>query len=369
MKRVRVRAPGRVNLIGEHTDYNDGFVLPVSIALHVRVDGSERNDRALVLRSSRFDGERRFDLDALEPGARGDWSDYVRGVTYELLRAGVRIRGAELNVSGDLPVGAGLSSSAAFEIGCALALLTLAEAYMDPLELAKLAQRSDNTHTGAHCGIMDQLACTSGRRGSALLLDTRDATIEYVPLPKDTAIFACNTMLRHEHAAGAYNERRAECRRAAELLAQRFDGGGSLRDATHTELADARERLGDVLYRRARHVVSENARVLQFIRALEADDLEAAGALMLDSHASLRDDFAVSCSELDLMVELAMHCEGVYGARMTGGGFGGCAIALVAEEHAEEFRRRIEREYRRATGVTPDVYAIESAGCAQARVV
>ncbi len=369
MKRVRARAPGRVNLIGEHTDYNDGFVLPVSIALQVLVDGVERDDRVLVLRSAKIEGERRFNLDALEPGPRGDWSDYVRGIAYDLQRADIQLRGAELDVSGDLPIGSGLSSSAAFEIGCAMSLLALASTGMDPLELARTAQRSDNAHTGARCGIMDQLACTSGRRANALLLDTRSLAIEHVPLPREAAIVACNTMVRHENAAGAYNERRAECERAAELLARRFRHAASLREATSAELEDARSALGDVLYGRARHVVSENARVLEYVAALTMGDLEVAGALMLASHASLRDDFDVSCAELDLMVELAMGCDGVYGARMTGGGFGGCAIALVARDHAEAFHRRIARDYHAATGVVPEIYPIESADGAEVRLL
>jgi galactokinase len=357
MQRVRVRAPGRVNLIGDHTDYNDGFVLPVAIHRETIVDAVARDDRSVVLRSASVEGERTFNLDSLDPAPQGDWSDYVRGMAIELQNRGVELHGAELQITSSIPIGAGLSSSAALEISSGRALLALAGVEVDPVTLALTAQRAENEHTGTRCGIMDQLVSTSAAKGHALLIDTRSLQLTPVAVPAEAAIVACNTMVRRSLAnESAYNERRAECERAAQLL-----GVAALRDATMDAVDAARSTLGDVLYRRAKHVVTENARVLEGARVLAQSDGRAFGELMYESHASLRDDFGVSCKQLDIMVEEAQKFEGALGARMTGGGFGGCTVNLIARGRVEAFLRYMTERYHDRTGVFPEIYFIDSA--------
>jgi len=350
------RAPGRVNLIGEHTDYNDGFVLPVAIDFATTVTAGLRDDRRLNLRSENFDELISFDLDETEPTAQRHWSDYPRGVAVVLEQAGYKLQGADLQIRSDVPIGAGLSSSAAIEMATGYALLRMTGIDVDRLELAKLCQRAENDFVGMRCGIMDQFIACHGRKDHALLLDCRSLESKLVPLPEQALLVICNTMIKHELAAGEYNRRRAECEEGVRYLAERFEGIKSLRDATPAQLESARDDLPDKVYRRCRHVISENARVLEAVAALERHDLDECGRLMGASHRSLRDDYEVSCEELDVMVDLARSLAGVYGSRMTGGGFGGCTVNLVVRESAAAFSQQIKPVYEQATGITPEVY-------------
>ena len=352
------RAPGRVNLIGEHTDYNDGFVMPTAIPYETRVSAVPREDRAVTVRSEDFTGARTFDLDRLRGGVEHDWSDHVRGMLIELQRAGKNLRGVDLGIASDVPIGAGLSSSASVMVATGLALLDLAHVAIDRVALARVAQRAENEHAGARTGIMDPFVSANARAGDALLLDTRTLTFDYLPLPPRAQIVISNTMVKHDHATGGYNERRTECETGTAVLARRYPQIRALRDATLDQLAAVRDALSDSVYRRCRHVITENARTLRAADALRAGDLVTFGTLMNASHASLRDDFEVSCPELDVMVELARAyaSDRVYGARMTGGGFGGCAIALVERESVDGFVDSIRTGYREATGIEPDTY-------------
>jgi galactokinase len=355
MKSVRTQAPGRVNLIGEHTDYNDGFVLPCAIAYETRVAASERSDR-IVSVQSRFDDSASFEIDRLPVQQLGLWSDYVRGVLIELRESHVDLPGADLRVTGSVPLGAGLSSSASFQIAVALAMLALADAPMNRAELARLAQRAEMRHAGTQCGIMDQFAVLFARQGHALFLDTRTLQFDLVPVPPQAAIVICNTMVKHELAVGAYNERRAQCEQSVALLRERYPEIRALRDVTPEQLRQASALLPPLILARARHVVTENERVLQAVHALRAGDLRSFGALMYASHESLQSDYAVSAPELDTMVALAKAFDGTIGARMTGGGFGGCTVNLVHAARAGEFRSYIARAYERETGIAPEIY-------------
>ncbi|HET9095860.1 MAG TPA: galactokinase [Candidatus Baltobacteraceae bacterium] len=352
---MQTRAPGRVNLIGEHTDYNDGFVLPCAIGYDTRVLATTRPDRMVTVRS-RFDEPAVFDLDRLPEQRRGAWSDYVRGVLIELHHAQVELRGADLRISATVPLGAGLSSSASFEIAVALAMLDVAGAHIPPLELAKLAQRAEVEHVGTRCGIMDQIAVLLAHEGCALFLDTRTLEYQHIPVPREVAVVICNTMVRHDLSTGAYNERRSECERSVQLLRSRYPRVRALRDVDMKQLEAARSLLPPLLFERARHVVGENARVVQTAQALRSGNLARAGELLYESHESLRTDYAVSCAELDTMVELAKEFEGTIGARMTGGGFGGCTVNLVYAERAGAFRSHIATAYPRETGIVPEMY-------------
>ncbi|MBV8148021.1 MAG: galactokinase [Candidatus Eremiobacteraeota bacterium] len=350
------KAPGRVNLIGEHTDYNDGFVMPAAIGYYTFASATRREDRAVIVGSELSREPAVFDLDALWLQRRGDWSDYARGILIELERAHVELRGANLAVHGTIPFGAGLSSSASFEVGFALALLGIAEATFDNVELAWLCQRAEIEHVGTQCGIMDQYAALFGQAGCVLLLDTRSLASAALPLPESARIVICNTMTRRELASSEFNHRRAQCESVVERFHRWQPSVTALRDLTLEDLATHRSELPPELYQRARHVLSENARVLEAAEALQRGDLRKLGSLMNASHASLRTDYAVSSPELDLMVAIAQSDDAVYGARMTGGGFGGCTVNLVDAGAERAFRDRIVSEYWNATGVSAELY-------------
>jgi galactokinase len=359
------RAPGRVNLIGEHTDYNDGFVMPAAIDFATWMAISPREDRKLVVRSENIAESAEFDLEAPPPRGRHHWSDYVFGVGVVLEQAGHRLRGANMVVYGEVPIGAGLSSSAAIEVASGYALLENSGLPVDRIELAKLCQRAENEFVGMRCGIMDQFISCCGRADRALMLDCRSLDYRLLPLPPQVSLVICNTMVKHELAGGEYNQRRAQCEAGVHHLARSLPQVRALRDVTLAELERYGGDLPDVVYRRCRHVVSEDDRVAEAAQALEPGDVAQFGRLMAESHRSLRDDYEVSCAELDLMVELAGKVEGVFGARMTGGGFGGCTINLVASDRVEYFKRVITAGYERGTGRAPQVYvstAAEGAG-------
>ena len=331
------RAPGRVNLIGEHTDYNEGFVMPAAIDFATNAIISPRADRRLSVFSENCEEAIEFDLDDPAPRAASHWSDYVKGVAVVLEQSGYILEGANLRIRGDVPMGAGLSSSAALEVAAAQALLANSGQSVSPVELAKLCQRAENEFVGMRCGIMDQFISCCGQTDKALMLDCRSLDFKLLPLPANIRLVISNTMVKHELASSEYNARRAECEAGVHHFAQSRPNVRALRDVTEAELERSRVDLSEVIYRRCRHVISENTRVVEAAEALESSDLDAFGQLMNKSHRSLRDDYEVSCKELDLMVELAGQVDGVYGSRMTGGGFGGCTISIVDAESVEGF--------------------------------
>jgi len=361
----KFRAPGRVNLIGEHTDYNDGFVMPAAINLSVFASVWPRDDRKLQIRSENFNDEIEFDLDGVQPAPRGHWSDYAVGVAVMLERAGYRLRGARLELRGEVPVGSGLSSSAAVEVATACALTANSDLQIDRRDLALLCQRAENEFVGARVGIMDQFVSLFGEAQRALLLDCRSLDYRLLPLPDTVNLVICNTMVKHELASSAYNERRAQCEAGVKHLAQFLPHVKALRDVTIEQLEQYGRDLPEVIYRRCRHVITENVRVLAAAEALERHDLYRFGELMRGSHFSLRDDYGVSSSELDLMVELAYMSDGIYGARMTGGGFGGCTVNIVDVQSVEQVTSFIARQYEHITKLKPEIYVCETSNGAE----
>lgn len=350
------RAPGRVNLIGEHTDYNDGFVMPAAIDFSCYTAVGARADNTLSIYSEQFQESAEFDLNDLDGPPTNHWSDYIRGVAAIMREEGYRLRGANLLVDGLVPVGSGLSSSAAIEVSTALALASLARLTLPLLEVARLCQRAENTYTGARCGIMDQFISCFGKQDYALMLDCRTLEATYLKLPADVFLVISNTMVRHELAAGEYNARRASCERVVETLRKSLPQVRALRDVTLENLEAHRGLITEVDFRRARHVITEDARVNEAKAALESSDLIRFGQLMYLSHESLDQDYAVSCRELNLMVDIARKVEGVYGSRMTGGGFGGCTINLVDSKMISAFRTAVARDYENLTGLSPQIF-------------
>jgi len=350
------RAPGRVNLIGEHTDYNDGFVLPAAIDLYMWAAVAPRNDQKLVVFSENLNEQSEIDLLAANPKPRGHWSDYVYGVVLMLQKSGVPPRGADLMLFSNVPSGAGLSSSAALEVSVASALLGSAGHSLDLKNIAKLCQRAENEFVGARVGIMDQFASCFGSVDHAILLDCRSLEFKRLPLPSSAAMVICNTMVKHGHSGGEYNDRRAQCEEGVRLLKRFFPEIKTLRDVSLPQLESHRADLPELIYRRCHHVISENERVLRTVDALQVGDLAAVGRCMKDSHLSLKQDYEVSCSELDAMVEIASRSDGAIGSRMTGGGFGGCTINLVRTDAVETFQKKVREEYRRATHIEPEIY-------------
>jgi galactokinase len=359
-------APGRVNLIGEHTDYNDGFVMPCAIGMSTQVAISSRKDRKLVVRSEEFPEQLEFDLDHLPEHGTGVWSDYVLGVAVMLQQIGHPARGANLLVQGGVPMGAGLSSSAAIEVASALALISLNGAMFPLPQIAKLCQRAENVFIGARVGIMDQFISCLGKAEHALMLDCRSLEFKLIPIPTNVRLVICNTMVKHEHAGGEYNRRREECEAGVKILKKWYPNAQALRDISSQQLEEHRQELPDTIYRRCLHVVQENQRVLDGAQRLSDGDLHGFGDLMRASHRSLRDLYEVSCRELNIMVELAEGLPGYYGGRMTGGGFGGCTVNLVNASDAAGFGEQIAQRYQRETGTVPSVYICSAADGAHA---
>jgi galactokinase len=354
------RAPGRVNLIGEHTDYNDGFVLPMAIDRETVVAAAPRADRRVRAYAVDFKDEAEFDLDHPGTPRRGKWIDYVEGVAQSLAGRGVKLGGADLAVTSSVPAGSGLSSSAALEVSVGLALASVSGAEVPRVELALAGQEAEHVWVGAMVGIMDQFVSALATRGHALLIDCR--SLESSPVYIDTtetAVVVCDTNVRHELASSEYNTRRAECERGVELLRGVLPKITALRDVSVEEFERYETLLPEPLRRRCRHVVRENARTLDAADALRRGDMLEMGRLMDRSHRSLRDDYEVSCRELDVMVEIAGNFGGVLGARMTGGGFGGSTVNLVRRDVLSDFRETVEREYNRATGRRASVLASE----------
>lgn len=355
------RAPGRVNLIGEHTDYNDGFVMPAAIGFYTWIAAGKRVDRTMHAYSDRFDEKISLSLDALAGPPRRHWSDYIRGVAATLQQTGHKFTGANLAIHGEVPLGAGLSSSASLEVATVLALTSVSEIVVPGLELVRLCQAAEHEYAGTRCGIMDQFVVSFGIAGHALMLDCRSLEYQHLPIPRDLSLVICNSMVRHELASGEYNRRRFDCETGVKLLQRFLPGITALRDVAIEDLERYKHELPEQVYRRCRHVVSENGRVLAAAKALQRREPERFGTLMYSSHASLRDDYEVSCKELDLLVDLASSSSGVYGARMTGGGFGGCTVNLVRAECASDFKGHLAHTYQKATGIAPDVYICEPA--------
>jgi galactokinase len=353
-------APGRVNLIGEHTDYNEGFVLPMAIDRRTYVAIAPRNDRLVRCLSTEFDDQVEFELsDDLKPA--NDWANHVRGVAACLLGDEYNLRGADLLIASEVPLGAGLSSSAALEIAVGYGLLKIAEHLVDPVRLALAAQKAEHEFAGTQCGVMDQFIACLGQTGHALKLDCR--TLEYEAVPFDLSearVVIVNSMVKHELAASEYNQRRAECEEAVRRLAGHLPGIQSLRDVELEEFDQWADALPEVIRRRANHVITENARTLAAVEALKLGQLSYFGKLMNASHESLREDYQVSCRELDLLVEIASRHSGVYGARMTGGGFGGCTVNLVKADQVESFIAEITEAYGWVTKVKPECHVCQA---------
>jgi len=350
------RAPGRVNLIGEHTDYNDGFVLPAAIDREVLMAARPRDDRQVILHSLDFAGTSRFALDDITHDDAQPWSNYLRGVCAVLEASGNRLRGAEIVFGGDVPIGSGLSSSAALEVATATTMLALAGITIPGEELARLCQRAENTFVGTRCGIMDMFISALGQAGHALLIDCRSLGYRTIPVPAGAKLVIGDTGVRRGLATSEYNTRRGQCEKGVELLQAVLPGLTALRDVSPAELEAHKALLPADVYQRCRHVVTEDARVMEAVEVMQTGNLARLGELFNASHDSLRDDYAVSCAELDAMVTLARQQPGVYGARMTGAGFGGCTVSLVAEEHAATFVTAVAPAYQKITGLQPQIY-------------
>lgn len=354
-----VRAPGRVNLIGEHTDYNDGFVLPMAIDRAMWIALRPTNDNTVHITSLDFENPVDFNLENFSKEA-GTPADYVKGVAWALQQAGYSLKGWEGVMKGNVPIGAGLSSSAALELATARAFALVSDIEWNPAKMALLSQKAENQWVGVNSGIMDQMISAAGDAGHALLIDCRSLDTELLPLPKGTAIVILDTNTRRELVTSAYNERRQQCEAAANY----FDVP-KLRDVDVAAFEAKKDGLEDIIMRRARHIVTENERVLAAKQAMLDDDAQALGILMNASHASLRDDFEVTNDALNIIVNIAQAEDTCFGARMTGGGFGGCAVALVADDSVKEFSDTVARAYAEQTPQNASVYITQPSNGAE----
>lgn len=346
------RAPGRVNLIGEHTDYNGGFVLPMAIDRETAVAVAPRKDRIIRVHSINLDESGEFDLDVETGRVKGFWLNYIEGVARLLERSQFELSGADLLIQSDVPGGAGLSSSAALEVATGLALSEISGHTVDRTTLALIGQQTEHEFVGAKVGIMDQFVSANAEAEHALLLDCRSLEYENVPLStEDVAVVICNTNVKHELASSEYNTRRAECEEGVKILRKFLPDILQLRDVSFEEFARYENELPDVIRRRCRHVITENERTVKAADALKRNDLSEFGRLMWLSHASLRDDYEVSCKELDVLVQIASGNKEILGARMTGGGFGGSTVNLIERANLNEIVENISREYQRQTNI------------------
>ena len=343
-------SPGRVNIIGEHTDYNDGFVLPMAINYATWFALRPRQDRRVIISALDKNERLEFDLDNFSKG-KGRWREYITGVAWALKEAGHKLKGWEGVFSGDVPIGAGLSSSAALELALARAFTLVSDLDWNPVQMALICQKAENHWVGINSGIMDQMISACAKENFALMIDCKTLETKQVPLPENTQIVILDTATRRGLVDSAYNERRAQC----EAVACHFDVE-ALREITQDQLEERAGILDLTLYQRAHHVISGNQRVLDAVKALKKGDAEKLGLLMNESHVSMRDNFEISREEMDQMVSIAQAQPGCYGARMTGGGFGGCAVALVAEEQVEKFQEAVVRAYKEITGLNAKVY-------------
>ncbi len=355
---VVASAPGRVNIIGEHTDYNEGYVLPTPLGSRVWVAARRRADDEFRLNAYDYHEKYDFTLGKQRLSEKTRWANYVMGVVSALQRRGYTLGGAELAIKGDVPQGAGLSSSAALEVATARALKQLFGLDIDPVELAYVGKSAENDFIGLQSGIMDQFCASLGRQGQALLIDCRDNTHRNVKLPWGTTLVAVHTGVRRKVESSAYNERVQQCSEGVAALRRLNPEVKSLRDAAVDDLEAVKGDIPDLIYRRCRHVIRENARVLSAVEAMDLNLGSKLGALMYESHMSLRDDYGVSCPELDALVKAAMDTGYVLGARLTGAGFGGCTINLLPKHNLGQFLDEVPARYREATGLRPEVYPV-----------
>ena len=353
-------APGRVNLIGEHTDYAEGFVMPAAIDFATLAAISPRSDGKIAIYSENYKEERTFDSMALPVSAGKHWSDYPIGVVSILVAEKHPMKGFNLSLLGDVPLGSGLSSSAALEVATALAVTSLLNVQIPGPRLARLCQRAENEFVGANCGIMDQFISANGEEDHALLLDCRDLSFRLAPIPHNVALVIANTMVKHSVAGGEYTTRRAEVEEAAAVIARHRPEVRFLRDATVEDLEKWGTEMSPNALKRARHVITENTRTVAAADALIRHDLKELGRLMAEAHVSYSRDFEASCSEADTMVMLANQLPGLIGARLTGGGFGGCTINLVAREEATKFAEELRTNYANATGIVPQIHICQA---------
>jgi len=350
-------APGRVNLIGEHTDYNDGFVMPMAIEKEITMLGQLRPDKKIKFYSLDYDQLVEYELDNLEYDKENIWANYLMGVVDEIQKLGKNLQGFNLMFTGNVPQGSGLSSSAALEVVTAMTICDLHKIKIDGVEMALLAQRAENNFVGVQCGIMDQYISRLGKKDHALLIDCRSNDYQLVPFKNDDyQIVICNSKVERGLVDSEYNQRRDECNQAVEFFAEKEDGKvTALRDVELKTVEKYKDELPENVYKRAHHVVSENARVLESQKALEADEIKKFGELMYASHKSLSEDYEVSCKELDILVNIAAE-EGIEGARMTGAGFGGCTVNLVKKSKVDHFVENIKEKYKNETGIDAEVY-------------
>lgn len=351
------QAPGRVNLIGEHTDTSEGFVMPVALDLRTISVMSSRGDLWANIYSANFDEQVSLELEQLPPKAVGHWSDYPVSVLWSLRQRGIHCGGFDMTLAGDVPIGAGLSSSASIEVAVTVAVLASLRREMPKPEIARLCKFAENNFIGAQSGIMDPFASCCGVAGHALMLDCRTLDYELLPLPEEVAIVICNSMVKHSVSDGSlYNERRAEVEAGLKILHKHYPDARTLRDVSEQQFRHVGGEMPEKVFRRCLHVVTENGRVLEAAKALRRHDFKGFGHLMRAAHISMRDNYEASCAETDTLVELAEKQPGCYGARITGGGFGGCTVNLVAVENAKAFVKAVRAEYRQATGIEAEIY-------------
>jgi galactokinase len=354
------RAPARVNLIGEHTDYTGGLVMPMAIDFHTTAVISPREDDRMMFYSENYKAETFFEKADLERGRRGHWSDYPAGVAWSLRKEGVEFGGFNMTLAGDVPLGAGLSSSASVEVAAAMAIQAFAGVSLPLEKVATLCRRAENEYVGAKSGIMDQFVVAGAIAHRTMMLDTRSLKFDLLPLPEDVRVVIANSMVKHAVATGEYGNRRDEVEAGQEVL-RRERGIALLRDATVADLEACRDKMTPESFARCRHIITENARVLEAREALLQGDMKQFGELMAEAHASFRDDFAASCVEVDSLVEIAVRQPGCSGARITGGGFGGCTVNVVSVTEAEAFVAAVRREYAQVTGIDADCFICEPA--------
>ena len=357
------RAPGRVNLVGEHTDYCDGFCMPAALNFSTCVAISPRSDSRLIIQSLDFDKHASYDLNALPAHGQKNWSDYVAGVAWAMQQRGLPLAGADITITGDVPRNAGLSSSASLEVASALALLSLTSATVSATDIALLCRHAENSFVGAPSGIMDQFISVHGRANHAIALDCRSLTFDYVTLPPHLRLVITNSMVRHSVAGGEYAERRAQVEEGVHILQAAYPAASikRLRDVTLAQLIAARDQMSDPVFRRCRHIITDSQRVLDGAQLLQQGQIVQFGALLAEAHASYRDDFEASCRECDILVDCALTLAGCYGSRLTGGGFGGCTVSLVEASQAATFRDALVENYARATGTHADSWISEIA--------
>ena len=349
-------APARVNLIGEHTDYTGGFVMPMAIDFQTVAVVSTREDGRAVFYSANYDQEASYEIASLTRAPQGRWSDYPAGVLWSLREAGVAVGGFSMSLVGDVPLGAGLSSSASVEVAAAMALLGHAGVELPLEKVATLCRRAENEYVGAKSGIMDQFASAGCVANRAMLLDCRSLGYEQLPLPDEVRVVICNSMVKHAVATGEYGDRSSEVLAGQAVLQRERPGVELLRDATLEDLVACRSMMSEASFKRCRHIITENRRVMEAKEALLRGDVARFGALMVEAHASVRDDFAASCEEVDELVEIAMQQAECFGARITGGGFGGCSVNVVQAEAAEKFVATLKREYAAKRGIEADCF-------------